>query len=87
MDADEIEQWYEDKKQELVDKYTQELSRSHDHETAEKHYTEHAAKIREKYYRMMEKNMRHEARMNKLRNKIRDVKSRFKEWRDDHTLK
>ncbi len=54
MDEDEIDSWYEDEKQRLLDEYTAEIEEKKNYDEAEKKYSQKMDKLVLKYNRRME---------------------------------
>ena len=55
MDEEEVDSWYEERKQKIFDGYLENIERNKNKEEAEKKYKEEMKKTREKYIDLYEK--------------------------------
>ncbi|HLG23424.1 MAG TPA: hypothetical protein VI564_00675 [Candidatus Nanoarchaeia archaeon] len=53
MDEDEINEWYEEEKEKILEEYTLKLEEKKDREKAESEYHEKLGKVMEKYNKLM----------------------------------
>ena len=58
MEEDEIDSWYEEEKQKLMDDYLKDLEDKKDHDVSQKKYEDKLNKLIEKYNKTMEEKIR-----------------------------
>lgn len=59
MNNEELDAWYEEQKQQLLDQYVKRLEEKKSHKKVEEEFTNKIIKIHEKYEKLFEKHFKH----------------------------
>jgi DUF438 domain-containing protein len=74
-EEDEVEAWYEEEKQKLLDSYVEQLDKGANKEAAEKGYTQKFEQLNQKYLMLIESALARKGRktpMEKLKGKVKE---------------
>ena len=83
MDEDELEEWYEEQKQKLLEGYSREDKGNKDNKKElEEKYKQGTQKIRKKYYDIYDKSVKHKKKAEKYKKSIQQYKDIFSKIKD-----
>jgi len=77
MDGEEIDQWYEDEKQILMDKYTSDLENKRDRDEAATEFNEKMDELIQKYKTLMFKSISSDGKTNKFESFFASIKEKI----------
>ncbi len=84
MDEDELEEWYEEQKQKLLEGYSREADKGNkdNKKELEEKYKQGTQKIRKKYYDIYDKSVKHKKKAEKYKKSIQQYKDIFSKIKD-----
>ena len=77
MTEEEIDAWYEDEKQRIMEEYLNEITKSKDHEKAQREHTAKLDILINKYTKMIEKNKKREIKADRMKRVFNSIKERI----------
>lgn len=77
MDEDEINQWYDEEKEKIIEESLLEKEKSGDSKKSEIHLRKRTAEAKKKYNKLMEKYIKQKARKDKFNKKIKEIKRKL----------
>ena len=77
MDEEEVQNWYEDEKQQLFDNYIKDLEEGKDKELSEKKFNMKMEALIKKFNESMDKSIRSKEKMQRLQKKFDHLKEKL----------
>jgi len=74
MTEEEIDAWYEEEKQRIMEEYIEEITKSKDHDKAQREHTAKLNALMNKYIKFLEKNKKRELRAERVKRVFDSIK-------------